>query len=90
MNGRRRVEQAAKANGYTDETEPDQGRFPSDRVRRYSSGSRRITVEYNLTGMVMSAWTTDRRLGPGAARKAECVIDYLEGADPWPLPWVRA
>lgn len=81
MNGRERIEKAAQANGYTDEPEP--GTHSPRHVRRYAKGGRWIAVDYNLGGMVMKAWTADRRLWPGAARKAECVIAYLEGATSW-------
>jgi hypothetical protein len=81
VNGRERIEKAARAHGYTDEPEP--GGDSPRHVRRYSNGARHITVDYNLGGMVTKAWTADRRLGPWAARKAECVINYFKGVELW-------
>lgn len=79
--GRQRIETVVSWQGYTDRPDTEHaGWAQADHVRRYSRGSRRVTVAYDLRGRVLEIWTARQHVGPTGVDKANWVINYLRNA----------
>lgn len=79
MTGRERITRAAEKLGYAVRPDPNAPWALAGRILRYTRGSRRVTVYYSQTGVVLEASTARQGVGRTTSDKAGWVLDYLNG-----------